>query len=57
MYDIGRTEDLSKYTVIDEDGNILAVYKYKLKARHHADALNRGEEYVPKPDSDYEFLG
>ncbi len=43
--------------LIDEDGNILAVYKYKLKARHHADALNRGEEYVPKPDSDYEFLG
>lgn len=57
MHDIGRTEDLSKYTVIDDAGNILAIYKYKLKARHHADALNRGEEYTPEPDSYYESLG
>ena len=57
MHDIGRTEDLSKYTVIDDAGNILAIYKYKLKARHHADALNSGEEYIPKPDSYYESLG
>ncbi len=57
MYDIGRTEDLSKYTVVDEAGNVLAIYKYKLKARHHADALNLEEEYIPKPDSYYESMG
>jgi hypothetical protein len=57
MYDTGRTEDLSKYTVIDEAGNVLAAYRYKLKARHHADALNLGEEYTPEPDSYYESLG
>lgn len=57
MYDIGRTEDLLKYTVIDSDGNILAIYSNKFKARDHADALNLGIEYIEKPNSYYESLG
>ncbi len=57
MYDIGRTEDLLKYTVIDSDGNILAIYSNKFKARDHADALNLGVEYIEKPNSYYESLG
>jgi hypothetical protein len=57
MYDIGRTEDLSKYTVVDEAGNVLAIYRNKMKARNHADCLNAGEEYIEKPDSYYESLG
>lgn len=57
MYDIGRTEDLSKYTVIDSEGTVLAIYTNKFKARDHADCLNLGVEYIEKPNSYYESLG
>ena len=57
MYDIGRTADLTRYTVIDEEGNIIASYSYKMKARDHADCLNLGVEYIPKSDSYYESMG
>ena len=57
MYSIGLSEDRVKYTVLDENNNVIPTYKYKLKARHHADALNNNEDYTEKPDSYYESMG
>lgn len=57
MYSIGLDQDRVNYTVLDENSNIIATYKYKLKARHHADCLNNNEEYIEKPNSYYESLG
>lgn len=57
VYDMGRTEDLSRYTVIDDSGNIIATYKYKMKAKHHIDALNSNTEYIELPNSYYQQQG
>lgn len=57
MYSIGLSEDRSRYAVLDENGNIIATYKYKLKARDHVDALNNNEDYIEKPNSYYASLG
>jgi DNA-binding response OmpR family regulator len=57
MYDLSRTEDLTKYTVIDDEGNVIAVYSNKFKAKDHVDALNSGTDYIEKPNSYYDALG
>jgi hypothetical protein len=57
MYELSRTEDLTKYTVIDGEGNIIAIYSNKFKAKDHVDALNSGSEYIEKPNSYYDNLG
>lgn len=57
MYSVGLSEDRVRYAVLDENNNIIATYKYKLKARHHVDALNNNEEYIEKPNSYYDELG
>lgn len=57
MYSLGLSQDRSRYAVLDEEGNILVTYKYKMKAREHVDCLNNNEEYIEKPNSYYESLG
>lgn len=57
MYSVGLSQDRTRYAVLDQDGNIIVTYKYKLKAREHVDALNNNQEYVEKPDSYYESMG
>jgi len=57
MYKLGLTQNNSRYCVQDEDGNIVAEYKYKTKALEHIYALNNNIEFIEKPLSYYKDLG
>ena len=56
MYKVGLNINNTRYTVEDEDGLVLAEYKYKQKAHDHVEALNANEEYIEKPTSYYKSL-
>ena len=45
------------YTVVDENGDKIAEYRYKSQAKDHAIALNEGRDFVPRSLEIYEDLG
>lgn len=55
MYELGLTEDHSKYTVLSPSGESLFIYRYKLQAVDHVAALNAGQEFDPN-GKDYKYI-
>lgn len=54
MYSVKTVGNM--YTVVDENDNKIAEYKYKSQAKDHAEALIRGIDFVPRSLAIYEEL-
>lgn len=56
-YKLILNSDNTKYVVEDEEGNVIATYRYKSKAIDHVECLNNNKEFVPKPIEYYKEIG